>query len=1554
MPLLMLPLQSVPIQPVPIQPVPIQAVLIILSLVLASTAHSAATYSGSNGVRAKLLTSNSVSACNGCHYNGGIGPNFTTSYSAFETYADDYHSGSNTSAVQRMIDRTSQTPGTGGFMPDGASSQISSAEMDLLAAWKANGAVNTDSPTRTTTGASGSGKVVKSTSNSAYFTMNAEVDDSGIANTSYRFEYGLNETASFSTSWTGVSGSGGGADTTTFSESLSSMECGTTYDYRIRAHNTTYGNVYGSWISHSTPACNTAPVIANTPLNPSNGTEDILWQYDINATDGESNTITYSLSNAPAGMTINSSSGLISWTPSEGQTASGTVTVMATDGGADGAVADSETFSISVLAVNDVPVITSTPSTSAVEGVLYSYQVLVTDPDDSGTDLTYSLNSPPGNMAVSTSGLLTWTPGNGVTSGNVALTVMDNDGASDTQNYTITVNGVNTPPTITSTPITVASEDRLYEYQVVVSDDDDANNGVDLSYSLTDEPAGMTISSTGLITWTPPADVFSANDILVRVADGGENSASPDSQQFSITVSAVNDAPQLSGIPNQTLTELASITLDLDAYHSDEDDDNNGSDLTWGLAQGPTGMTINSIGKLEWQSGENTAGVYTVQIELRDGGEDGVGAVFDSFTLTVRLLDDDSDGVANYNDNCQGVANTNQANFDDDAQGDACDSDDDNDGISDAVETANNLNPNDASDALLDSDGDGLSNLDEFNTCAAAADNVCTAIAINSVAPVIETNGDIAVDATGYLTHVEISAVAIDESDGVVEVTADKSSPFRPGRHVVTWTAIDSSDNSASVQQVVSVRPELRFSGNLIAGEGQTLSIPVQLSGDAPQYPIEFSFTLSGDVDGSDHSLQAGSMSLTSGQSTTLSVEILADTVSESDETLSIHLDVTGDNQSWIKASATQTFDVYIVDRNVKPQLALSLEQSNTAVANVYQDQGVFNVVASMQDVNGDALALTWTNKQSRAEDSHSLTAETGTLTTNADGISEYRYGFDPSLLATGFYEVALLASDGELSTEQSLEFSVVDVAPVLDASDTDGDGIADNTEGLADSDGDGVADYLDPVSDQQFMHKNVFGENGSEHYLKTENGHTLKVGQWARKADSGGAQVSSVDLPAFEESNHVLNGELMDFEIHGTNEINPFARLVIPLTTPIPLNAEYWKFDGSEWSPFDDSAQDDVASARKVNGVCPDAHSELYVSGLTPFDDCLLLVIEDGGPNDTDGEVNGVVRDPSGFTMPESTQVSVQQQTRQTPTSSPGGAGSLYAGFLLALLCLLMPKQSFADDHMKFFFSTDATLIYDSNLTQAEDDNNIIADRSARVDGRGALRYALAFNHSVIAEGFAAYQGHEFTPSLDRSEFGGRALYRWQNNFYFRSPWYQFMVEAQTWDVGVNQRDSDFLLAQFMMSARFTTRISWVLGLEHKQRDSDGVVFDLQQQRAFFHLDYRRRLGTFYGGISYIDGETVSTVQNQYCNGLVETNVYYLIKASNELEWDQGFSEDYCGNWISYQLDATTYTSTFGFNRALSHSLAVDASILYADVSAVAGNSYQRMQFQLSLLKAF
>ncbi|NNF98064.1 MAG: hypothetical protein HKM93_01675 [Desulfobacteraceae bacterium] len=180
--------------------------------------------------------------------------------------------------------------------------------------------------------------------------------------------------------------------------------------------------------------CNDAPVISTTAMT--TATEGIEYTYDPVADDDEGDMLTWLLDASPTGMTINSTTGAVEWTP--GSSVGGTsvpVTVLVYD---DFGGTDTQSFNITVGDVNNAPQITTTAPTTATVGALYTYDADAADVD--GDTLTWSLTNAPGDMSVdSATGEVTWTPASGViTSGVVILTVSDGT-ETDTETMTITV-----------------------------------------------------------------------------------------------------------------------------------------------------------------------------------------------------------------------------------------------------------------------------------------------------------------------------------------------------------------------------------------------------------------------------------------------------------------------------------------------------------------------------------------------------------------------------------------------------------------------------------------------------------------------------------------------------------------------------------------------------------------------------------------------------------------------------------------------------------------------------------------------------------------------------------------------------------------------------------------------------------------------------------------------------------------------------------------------------------------------------------------------------------
>lgn len=263
----------------------------------------------------------------------------------------------------------------------------------------------------------------------------------------------------------------------------------------------------------------TAPAVFGSPSTVAVVNDLYTYQPILSQPDpGE--TLTATLGIAPAGMSINLETALISWIPTIDQVGPHAVEMVISDS-AGASTTQSWTIEVVTTAANLPPIITSTPSLVAVVGLPYDYSVQALDPD--GDVVNYELVTPPTPVGVTVgaaSGVLSWTP---TTAGSTTLAVraVDGLGGIGNQVFQVTVFASNTPPVITSVPPALDPNPEVlagdsYSYLVEAEDID----GDLLSYSLEEAPAGMSIHPLfGLITWLPTTSQIGSFTARVRVDD---------------------------------------------------------------------------------------------------------------------------------------------------------------------------------------------------------------------------------------------------------------------------------------------------------------------------------------------------------------------------------------------------------------------------------------------------------------------------------------------------------------------------------------------------------------------------------------------------------------------------------------------------------------------------------------------------------------------------------------------------------------------------------------------------------------------------------------------------------------------------------------------------------------------------------------------------------------------------------------------------------------------------------------------------------------------------
>ena len=1070
---------------------------------------------------------------------------------------------------------------------------------------------------------------------------------------------------------------------------------------------------------------------------------------------------------------------------------------------------DTATVTMTVNAVNDAPVATDDSVTvdrnSTDNPVPAAGTVLTNDTD---VDSTMSVTEVNG----STNATVATTNGSVTRSGNT-LTYTPTAGYAgpDSFDYTVSDGTLTDTGTVTVTVVAVAVPDSTSVGE------DSADNSIDVLANDTLADAGRTIVSVGapdqggtavifgtdpneVIRYTPAPDFFGTETFTYTMTD---SSNVQDSALVTVTVTAVNDAPQIVSSAITTAQDAAPYSYQVAV--SDVDDANDGSGaLTWSLTAAPAGMTVSTTGLIEWTPPIDVANSENVTVQVADGGEDGVAAASQSFTIDVTVPDSDSDGMP------------------------------------DSFENLHGFDPTDATDADEDADGDGASNLEEYQNG--------TDPTLDDIAPAVTAPADLVVPATGYLTVVDLgTATAIDGRDGAVEVVSDGTFPVvRPGRYTVTWTASDLTGNVGTDTQQVDVLPLADFNVDQVTGEGRTVSVTVTLNGTPPEYPVTIPYTLSGTADSTDTDAVDGTFTINAGLSATLPV-VIASNADNAIEFLTFTM--TGADQAAPGARATHT--IVISDLNEPPSVELVAFQNALPRFVAFKADGPVTVQATAVDPNGTPVVVfNWTG----SDDALGVDAMTGSSVS-----------FDPSVLATGAYHVSVSTPH---PTGVVIAFVLISVVEGSSAEvDIDGDAILDSVDSVVDY-GALLPDQAGDLTSSRLLEADagLRMRRGGDSIRANRTGALISMDDLvARYGEFLSSATPTRD--SHDHTGGIFDFEIHGLAPSLFNNVGATARIVLPLQVGARPGAVYRKFDpNTGWRDFVVDESNAVASAYSDFGQCPGPDSDEYVAGLQPFADCVRLTIQDGGPNDTDG-LNGVIRDPGGVAIPEAVEEPAPSVSSGAwlalwlPLAALLRLRRRAAIALLALAATLAALPAQAEHHVRIHYSGDVATGFDDNVTNAQNDADIRESGFTSAGANMDYQRALSLYTTLLLRGSGQYEYWNSFDGLNNAKATAmaRVLYRGDGDFYTPTLAAWLSVAALEFDSEI--RDGAEYRAGAFVTENLTTQVTGRFALTASHREAAGRVFDLEGLSASLNLDWvpAPRM-TVYTGYQFYDGGVAST----------------------------------------------------------------------------------------------
>ena len=322
------------------------------------------------------------------------------------------------------------------------------------------------------------------------------------------------------------------------------------------------------------------------------------------------------------GANVNATNGLFTWTPNEAVGPSTNLfSVIVRDDGSP-SLSATQRFTVFVLEVNRAPIIDAIADQTVNEGEYVVVSVLANDFDLPVQSLTYLLgDGAPATMSMSPVGLVTWPTDESHGPGTYPITVMVTDNGSPslttTQQFTLVVAEVNSPPVLQPVEDISINEGELLRIALPASDPDLPAQA--MAYTLgAGAPEGVVIdAATGVLTWTPTEMQGPGSyQIGVLLADNGTPPFSA-ATSFTVTVNEVNREPEIPPIADAVINVGGFLVFSVLAT----DEDIPHQTLAYSLGVGaPTGAAVSAGGLFTWTPSQELARTTNqMQLIVSDG-----------------------------------------------------------------------------------------------------------------------------------------------------------------------------------------------------------------------------------------------------------------------------------------------------------------------------------------------------------------------------------------------------------------------------------------------------------------------------------------------------------------------------------------------------------------------------------------------------------------------------------------------------------------------------------------------------------------------------------------------------------------------------------------------------------------------------------------------------------------------------------------------------------------------------------------------------------------------